>query len=83
MVTLEKLPHLKFLSLSETFIGMKMVCSENGFPQLKYLSLSLFPNVEKWRVDEGITQSLCNLRILKCQQLMEDPDGLRFIVTLQ
>ena len=83
MVTLEKLPHLKFLSLSETFIGMKTVCSENGFPQLKYLPLSLFPNVEKWRVNEGTTHSLCNLRIMKCQQLKEDPDGLRFIATLQ
>ncbi|KAJ9704320.1 hypothetical protein PVL29_002741 [Vitis rotundifolia] len=82
-VTLEKLPHLKFLSLSETFIGMEMVCSGKGFPQLKYLSLSLFPNVEKWRVDEGSMPSLGDLRIMKCQQLREVLDGLRLIVTLQ
>ncbi|KAL6334446.1 hypothetical protein AAG906_015636 [Vitis piasezkii] len=57
MVTLEKLPHLKFLSLSETFIGMKMVCSKMAFHTQIFVSFSL-PNVEKWRVDEGITESL-------------------------
>lgn len=37
MVTLERLPNLKYVSCWQMFVGKKMVCSTNGFPKLKVL----------------------------------------------
>ncbi|KAI7981579.1 putative disease resistance protein [Camellia lanceoleosa] len=39
MATLEKLPNLRKLTLFNAFVGKEMVCSANGFPHLKSLTL--------------------------------------------
>ncbi|KAL7161314.1 hypothetical protein ACSBR2_041880 [Camellia fascicularis] len=50
MPTLERLPNLQYLYLgSDAFVGDKMVCSANGFPQLK--TLHLFSH-EYWEASE-------------------------------
>ncbi|CAL5444778.1 unnamed protein product [Camellia sinensis] len=53
MPTLERLPNLQYLYLgSGAFMGEKMVCSANGFPQLKTLSLYQLMLLKEWEVEK-------------------------------
>ena len=83
MVTLEKLPNLKFLNGWEMFIGKKMVCSQNGFQQLKSLVLHGLPNLEEWTVENQAMQNLYRLGISDCNKLKTVPDGLKFVAGLR
>lgn len=84
MVILEKLPHLKILNLwHETFMGNGMVCSAEGFPQLKELGLWGFNNLEEWKLEEGALSSLRHLIITYCSKLKMLPEGLQHVTTLQ
>ncbi|XP_059632225.1 probable disease resistance protein At1g58602 isoform X2 [Cornus florida] len=83
MLTLGKLPNLTHLTLGSAFEGVEMVCSEEGFPQLKFLRLVRLYNLEEWRVDEGAMPNLFKLQIINCRRLKMVPDGLKFISTLQ
>ncbi|XP_065880795.1 putative disease resistance protein At1g50180 [Euphorbia lathyris] len=84
MVTVEKLPNLRILSLQmDSFLGTVIACSDKGFPQLKFLSLSDLGNLEEWKVEEGALSNLCRLRISNCTSMKMVPDGLRFIKPLQ
>ncbi|KAL7209925.1 hypothetical protein ACSBR1_031484 [Camellia fascicularis] len=83
MATLEKLPNLRILFLSNhAFVGKKMVCSAHGFPHLKRLFLSGL-RIEEWRVDDGAMPKLYSLEIRSCEKLKMLPNGLRFIPTFQ
>ncbi|CAL5441746.1 unnamed protein product [Camellia sinensis] len=83
MPTLERLPNLQYLFLRNcAFVGDKMVCSANGFPQLKTLHLSLLM-LKEWEVEKGAMPNLSNLEIDFCRELEMVPEGLRFIATLQ
>ncbi|CAL5441616.1 unnamed protein product [Camellia sinensis] len=83
MPTLERLPNLQYLFLRNcAFVGDKMVCSANGFPQLKTLHLSLLM-LKEWEVEKRAMPNLSNLEIDFCQELEMVPEGLRFIATLQ
>ncbi|KAM3695499.1 hypothetical protein ACJW31_07G136600 [Castanea mollissima] len=85
MPTLEKLPNLKILRLlrswDEAFLGKVMVCSEGGFPLLRYLILAL-TSLEEWKVEEGAMPSLYHLKIVRCENLKTIPNGLTFVKTL-
>ncbi|KAI7986361.1 putative disease resistance RPP8-like protein 2 [Camellia lanceoleosa] len=84
MPTLERLPNLQYLYLgSGAFMGDKMVCSANGFPQLKTLSLYQLMLLKEWEVEKGAMPNLSNLKISYCEGLEMVPEGLRFIATLQ
>lgn len=83
MVTLERLPNLKFLSGWEMFVGKKMVCSPNGFPQLKVLLLRGLPNLEEWVVENQAMPHLYRLSICDCNKLKSVPDGLKFVAALR
>ncbi|KAK4280298.1 hypothetical protein QN277_011937 [Acacia crassicarpa] len=83
MVTLEKLPYLKFLSGWEMFVGKKMVCSQNGFPQLKFLLLRGLPNLEEWTIEDGAFPNLYRLAVVDCNKLKIVPDGLKFATALR
>ncbi|GLT70831.1 hypothetical protein SLA2020_428870 [Shorea laevis] len=83
MKTLEKLPNLRYFSGWEVFVGKKMVCSREGFPQLKTLLLRGLPNLEEWTVEEGAMPSLARLGISDCYKLKMVPEGLMFITTLK
>ncbi|GLU10916.1 hypothetical protein SLE2022_276930 [Rubroshorea leprosula] len=83
MKTLEKLPNLRYFSGWEVFVGKKMVCSREGFPQLKTLLLRGLPNLEEWTVEEGAMPSLAHLGISDCYKLKMVPEGLMFITTLK
>ncbi|KAJ8751297.1 hypothetical protein K2173_016479 [Erythroxylum novogranatense] len=84
MATLEKLPNLRILRLQmDSYLGKQMVCSDNGFPQLKSLFLYDLPNLEDWRVEEEAMPNLCRIEISNCTSLKMIPDGLRFVTALQ
>ncbi|THG16421.1 hypothetical protein TEA_005864 [Camellia sinensis var. sinensis] len=84
MPTLERLPNLQYLDLGEdAFVGEKMVCSVNGFPQLKTLSLFALQHLKEWEVEKGAMPNLSALEIVFCRGLEMVPEGLRFIATLQ
>ncbi|CAL5362238.1 unnamed protein product [Camellia sinensis] len=83
MPTLERLPNLQYLFLGGAFVGDKMVCSANGFPQLKTLYLSFLVHLKEWEVEKGAMPNLSALEIGSCRELEMVPEGLRFIATLQ
>lgn len=83
MVTLEKLPNLKFLNGWDMFVGKKMVCSRNGFPQLKVLVLRGLSNLDEWTIENHAMPNLHRLSISDCNNLKTVPDGLKFIASLR
>ncbi|KAL2329837.1 hypothetical protein Fmac_017418 [Flemingia macrophylla] len=83
MVTLEKLPNLKFLNGWDMFLGQKMVCSQNGFPRLKVLVLSSLLNLKEWTIENQAMKGLHRLSISDCHSLNSVPDGLRFLSRLR
>ncbi|KAI7985784.1 putative disease resistance protein [Camellia lanceoleosa] len=84
MSTLERLPNLQYLQLKfAAFEGNKMVCSANGFPQLKTLFLTHLRYMKEWEVEKGAMPNLFDLHLSDCCQLEMVPEGLRFIATLQ
>ncbi|GMQ10703.1 hypothetical protein CsSME_00053602 [Camellia sinensis var. sinensis] len=83
MPTLERLPNLQSLLLCGAFVGDKMVCSANGFPQLKTLRLVNLEHLKEWEVEKGAMPNLSALEIASCGRLEMVPEGLRFIATLQ
>ncbi|CAL5444914.1 unnamed protein product [Camellia sinensis] len=83
MPTLERLPNLQHLSLLGSFVGDKMVCSANGFRQLKTLLIDYFRDLKEWEVEKGAMPNLSVLSIESCRELEMVPEGLRFIATLQ
>uniref|UniRef100_A0A166CNT0 NB-ARC domain-containing protein n=1 Tax=Daucus carota subsp. sativus TaxID=79200 RepID=A0A166CNT0_DAUCS len=84
MPILEMLPMLDVLHMcTDTYVGKEMVCSATGFPKLTYLFLDSFPNLEKWRVEEGSMPILLYLSIERCNKLEELPRGLVFLNSLR
>ncbi|XP_042479791.1 putative disease resistance RPP13-like protein 3 [Macadamia integrifolia] len=83
MVTLEKLPNLRHLTLDwYSFNGDKMTCSARGFSKLESLSLVCLLKLEVWMVEKGALPMLRFLKIKMLYQLKMLPDGLRHIRTL-
>ncbi|KAF5199745.1 Disease resistance protein (CC-NBS-LRR class) family [Thalictrum thalictroides] len=63
MPTLEKLQHLLFLQLWDSYKGRQMVCSTKGFPKLQHLKISVFNQLEEWVVEEGAMPCLLTCEI--------------------
>jgi NB-ARC domain/Rx N-terminal domain len=87
MPVLEKLSKLVELHLRNGMLlkrnmqinGMllkSMHCSVNGFPRLKYLTLSFFAHLEDWEVEVGAMPSLCELTLEDCFVLKKFPESL-------
>ncbi|VYS49435.1 unnamed protein product [Arabidopsis thaliana] len=74
MPTLERLVHLKKLSLSE-LCGRIMVCTGGWFPQLHKLVLSELDGLEEWIVEDGSMPLLHTLEIRRCPKLKKLPNG--------
>ncbi|KAJ1435352.1 Leucine-rich repeat domain superfamily [Sesbania bispinosa] len=60
-----------------------MVCSRNGFPQLKVLILRGLSNLEEWTIENQAMPNLFRLSISDCNKLRTVPDGLKFVVGLR
>ncbi|KAI3890805.1 hypothetical protein MKX03_007418 [Papaver bracteatum] len=84
MVILEKLPNLEILMLHyNSYVGKKLVCSQEGFPRLQLLKLCGLMRLEEWTVEEGALSCLTHLRIYTCKRLEMLPDGMRQLTSLQ
>ncbi|WOH04183.1 hypothetical protein DCAR_0623592 [Daucus carota subsp. sativus] len=79
MPALATLPNLTSLYLFEVESGNKMVCSQDGFPSLKYLLLLRLVNLEEWKVEDGALSSLKGLTITECEKLILVPERLKSI----
>ncbi|KAG7594687.1 P-loop containing nucleoside triphosphate hydrolase [Arabidopsis thaliana x Arabidopsis arenosa] len=83
-LVLEKLPNLKILQLFEgSFVGSKLCCSKNGFPQLHSLTLSELENLEEWTVEDGAMMRLVSMELKCCKKVKSVPEGTRFLKNLQ
>ncbi|XP_021801442.1 putative disease resistance protein At1g50180 [Prunus avium] len=80
---LEKLPSLRMLFAIIGNFPASLICSEGGFPFLKFLSLDCLEDLKEWKVEKGAMPSLCRLHIVHCLNLEEVPDGLQYITTLK
>ncbi|XP_034709032.1 disease resistance protein RPP8-like isoform X1 [Vitis riparia] len=77
MVTLEKLPNLRFLRLSLcSSMVKKMVCTSGGFQQLETLMLWDLKELEELIVEEGAMPDLKDLVIDTCPKMKSLSHGL-------
>ncbi|KAL1198867.1 putative disease resistance RPP8-like protein 4 [Cardamine amara subsp. amara] len=83
MPVLEKLLYLKSVRFMSAFVGRRMVCSKDGFPQLFALLISEESELEEWIVEEGSMPCLRTLTISNCKKLKEIPDGLKYITSIK
>ncbi|XP_050211926.1 probable disease resistance protein At1g58602 [Mercurialis annua] len=84
MSTLEKLPNLRDLQLSDdSYRGRAMVCSAHCFRKLENLSLERLWNVEEWKIQESAMPCVKSLKIFHLESMRMIPDGLRFVSSLQ
>ncbi|CBI38075.3 unnamed protein product, partial [Vitis vinifera] len=84
MVTLEKLPNLRFLTLSLGFsMVKKMVCASGGFQQHETLKLSNLKELKELIVEEGAMPYLKDLVIEHCPKMKRVSHGLLQRKTLQ
>ncbi|XVF83771.1 hypothetical protein PTKIN_Ptkin16aG0519400 [Pterospermum kingtungense] len=84
MAVLEKLPHLRILRLwNSSYIGSKLKCSANGFPQLHSFEMILLKKLEEWEIEEGAMPRLRSLRLSCVDKLRKFPEGLRYLTALQ
>ncbi|KAK8662492.1 hypothetical protein V6N13_092065 [Hibiscus sabdariffa] len=84
MGVVEKLPCLRVLILEyNPYVGSKMICSANGFPQLHSLTLEYLGELEEWEIEEGAMPHLQSLCLWSISKLKMIPEGLRYITTLQ
>ncbi|XP_078179094.1 disease resistance protein RPP8-like [Carex rostrata] len=75
MSALERLQALKYLSLQDgAYRGVKMICSANGFPQLRFLELLKLENLEIWKVKPMAMSQLTTLRVVQCLKLKDHPN---------
>ncbi|XP_078165995.1 putative disease resistance protein At1g58390 [Carex rostrata] len=75
MPRLEKLEALKYLSLQDgAYLGEKMVCSANGFPQLQSLQLLKLENLQTWEMKSMAMSHLTTLHVVNCCKLKNLPD---------
>ncbi|KAK9755787.1 hypothetical protein RND81_01G050700 [Saponaria officinalis] len=84
MPVLEKLPHLKQLSLKRgSYKGTHMSCSAGGFKELCYLELDGLEDLIVWTVEKGAMPKLFSLEISRCHKLQMIPDGFRSVGSLE
>ncbi|XWS74918.1 hypothetical protein CRYUN_Cryun01aG0039700 [Craigia yunnanensis] len=80
---LERLRHILLIVPEKVHIGIKLICSANGFLQLDSLEIGYLPNLEEWQIEEGAMLRLRSLQLMYVPQLRMIPEGLRYITALQ
>ncbi|KAE8671945.1 Disease resistance protein RPP8 [Hibiscus syriacus] len=84
MGVLEKLSCLRILKLQDNaYVGSKMICSANGFPQLDSLDINHLYQLEEWEIEEGAMLQLRSISLEEISDLKMIPEGLKCIATLQ
>ncbi|RXH93284.1 hypothetical protein DVH24_013860 [Malus domestica] len=79
---LEKIPNLRMLRLRDDSIDenvSEVVVSEEGYPNLEFLSLSDLGLLKSWSIEKGGMRSLRRLSISVCSKLRAVPEGLEHV----
>ncbi|XP_050153325.1 putative disease resistance protein At1g50180 [Malus sylvestris] len=82
---LEKIPNLRMLwlgSFALSIVSSEVVVSEEGYPNLEFLSLDGLWGLKSWSIEKGGMPSLCRLSVLWCA-LRAVPEGLQHVTTLK
>ncbi|XP_039119287.1 disease resistance protein RPP8-like [Dioscorea cayenensis subsp. rotundata] len=77
MAILEKLQFLKYLTLIASCRGKQMICSATGFPQLLFLTIKYYYELEEWKIEENAMPCLKSLQIYNCPRLKMIPEELK------
>ncbi|KAH7667453.1 P-loop containing nucleoside triphosphate hydrolase protein [Dioscorea alata] len=77
MEILEKLKFLKYLTLNASCRGKQMICSATGFPQLLFLAIKNYYELEEWKIKENAMPCLKSLQIYNCPKLKMIPEELK------
>ncbi|XP_050156193.1 probable disease resistance protein At1g58602, partial [Malus sylvestris] len=83
---LEKIPNLRMLWLNAGSLDKnvsEVVVSEEGYPNLEFLSLSDLWGLKGWSIEKGGMPSLCRLSIHHCPKLRAVPEGLQHVTKLK
>ncbi|KAL0349149.1 UNVERIFIED_CONTAM: putative disease resistance protein [Sesamum angustifolium] len=84
METLQHLRALRILILNDdAFVKDRMICSAEGFINLKHLELWNLQKLEKWTVQDQAMPKLSTLTIVNCGKLVMRPDELQIVRRLQ
>ncbi|KAK4406072.1 hypothetical protein Sango_0613700 [Sesamum angolense] len=84
METLQHLRALRILILNDdAFVKDRMICSAEGFIELKHLELRNLQKLEKWTVQDQAMPKLSTLTIVNCGKLVMRPDELQIVRRLQ
>ncbi|KAG4395296.1 hypothetical protein AAZX31_20G182400 [Glycine max] len=83
MQILKDLPELRSLSLcAESYVGEKLVCNSQSFPQLYVLKVWKLEQLKEWKIEQKALGSLRQLEIRSCPCMTKLPDGLKHVKTL-
>ncbi|KAM1556737.1 hypothetical protein ACFX15_039688 [Malus domestica] len=84
---LEKIPNLRMLWLNagslDKNVSSEVVVSEEGYPNLEFLSLGGMEELKSWSIEKGGMPNLCRLSIIECLELRAVPEGLQHVSTLK
>jgi len=73
MPVLEKLQNLKVLRFVLSYRGATINCYSTAFPELAYLEMGGFNDLEHWNVEQGGFPKLETLGVYKCSKLVSIP----------
>ncbi|KAK7391532.1 hypothetical protein VNO78_19948 [Psophocarpus tetragonolobus] len=80
---LKDLPNLRSLSLlAESYVGKKMICYSQSFPQLYILKVWKLEQLEEWDIEPEALPCLRQLELRCCQCMIKLPDGLKHVNSL-
>ncbi|XP_055800601.1 disease resistance protein RPP13-like [Solanum dulcamara] len=79
MPILGMLPNLRKLELLGAYEGNEIMCSDNSFGQLEFLSLACLENLERWHLATSAMLLIKGLRIDHCTKLNEIPDRMKYV----
>ncbi|KAK4720688.1 hypothetical protein R3W88_010921 [Solanum pinnatisectum] len=82
MFILGMLPNLRNLCLFRAYQGKEIICSDNSFSQLKFLSLDCLWNLERWNLATSAMPLIKALRIDRCLKLNQIPERMKDVEPL-
>lgn len=83
MIALGALAHLRFIRLSNSYLGTALCCMPGSFPQLEEFFVHNFKKLITWRIENGAMKCLKKLEISWCKNLQHLPQGLVCLSNLQ
>jgi disease resistance protein RPM1 len=71
------------LTLLNAFVGKKLHFTAGCFPELRFLSICLAPQLNHIQIEEGAMPSLTELWLQACRELKFLPQGIEHLTNLE